>query len=200
MSDEQTDGVNTYLTLDIHWHWVVTFALHIGPLINIKTGALGDIGEREAVTYVSIPAHGSPYQDNQCTIRAYTRPKGDLYVGKPIDDSYMIIADNNNTKTTIIIPKNNQYWDGLKKAVTNFAKTHQMVERMAVGTQFTTILEHYYELKNQGQKVKLADLARQYKVNYDSLRQAKIRFDRRLKASGSEFVETEPPDIEMGLG
>ena len=59
------------------------------------------------------------------------------------------------------------------------AEHYANVQRTSLTQQFEHILDVYYEQKDQGMKIKLADLARRSGVNYASLRQAKVRYDRR---------------------
>lgn len=194
---EYADNDYIYATIEMNWHWVISFALSIAPCINVTTGAIGQIGDEQAQAYVAIPAHGSPYQNNQCIIRAHKRQKGSnsfssLIIGElTISNSY----DKDTFLTATTKPSSIQFWSSLIVAIGGFERTHYTVERAAVGTQFTAILDQYYEQKAHGRKVKLAALARQYNVNYASLRQAKIRYDRRFNLTDPASGE---PD-EAGL-
>ena len=181
MSDEEA----TILHLNVNWHWIIAFAQSIAPAINIKTGELGRVGKEEARVFVAIPAHGSPYQNNQCTLRAFDRQRGPGYtISNGSLSGGLILINQNETDTDILIPTdtiNNPFWQALVTEIANFVSRHYDIQRAAVGSQFNSILDHYYESKVLGKKVKLAALARQYNVNYNSLRQAKIRYDRRMR-------------------
>jgi hypothetical protein len=55
------------------------------------------------------------------------------------------------------------------------------IAKETISVTFFAILDNYYEQRARGINVKLVDLATDAGVNYASLRQAKIRYDRRYK-------------------
>jgi hypothetical protein len=53
-----------------------------------------------------------------------------------------------------------------------------VIRRYSIGATFNEILNEYYERRGAGEKVKLSRLAKAARVNYDSLRQYKVRYDK----------------------
>ncbi len=187
------------LHINANWTWIIAFAQSIAPLINIETGELGQVAENEARVFVAIPAHGSPYQNNQCTLAALIRQRGPGYTTMLGMVPGGLIIINQNEVETEVFPTydtgDNPFWYALLGAIEKFANEQQVIKRAAVGTQFTAILDQYYDLKSEGRKVKLAELARRYNVNYASLRQAKIRYDQKLYKGDITDPDSGEPDV-----
>lgn len=57
------------------------------------------------------------------------------------------------------------------------------IRRAAIGATFREILDEYYARRSRGDQVKLRELAERWGVNYNSLRQAKIRYDEERRKS-----------------
>jgi homoaconitase/3-isopropylmalate dehydratase large subunit len=69
------------------------------------------------------------------------------------------------------------------------------IQRKRSGSKFIEILDDYYERVDRGERVKLANLAREANVNHASLRQAKVRYDaqyRKGKLNGMRNANDQP--------
>lgn len=193
MDDSLAYDGSIKVEFDINWHWAIAFLKTTVTHIELKTGEYTGALRM----YVHIPAHGSPYQNNECVLGVF--PQHSYSKVLPGTIHIKRIEENKTRITAYPRSENLALWTTLIDDIITFVSEHHDIERVAIGAQFKSILNYYYDAKSQGKKIKLAALAREYGVNYGSLRQAKLRYERQLQANdGAEpdpIVETEPPDL-----
>lgn len=74
----------------------------------------------------------------------------------------------------------------IEASATVYTKYVQALQRLNRSQQFNQILDEYYRRWEDGNNTKLSELAKEYGVNYGSLRQAKIRYDAERRKSVSD--------------
>lgn len=74
-------------------------------------------------------------------------------------------------------PDPTPFWPNVIAFLRNMAVLARTFHREATGQTFKDILDEYYQRKDSGERITLKALAAAADVNYDSLRQAKIRYD-----------------------
>ena len=173
------------------WKCFVAY-IHIAiPRKHPNTG-LPSLPQYGTVVYQAIPAHGSPHRLNgyhagvltKSDDRKYSLGMGTIFFRGDGDKCHITIETTERFRG---------FWDVLALDVQQLAEHYANVQRTSLTQQFEHILDVYYEQKDQGMKIKLADLARRAGVNYASLRQAKVRYDRRknTKNEAQEIYEAQ---------
>ncbi len=175
MSDEER-LLHTF-TVDGDWRMYAAYIRMTIPTIDPHTG-LWSKDENAPMMYQPIPARGSIYQLNSYRLNVTFRTRTEnLGLGTILIDG----TDGECGITILGTHRQQRFWDQVVAQIQLFAEQYANVQRTSLTQQFERILDVYYERKHQGMKVKLADMAREANVNYDSLRQAKVRYDRRMK-------------------
>jgi hypothetical protein len=92
-------------------------------------------------------------------------------------------GDGEKTFVTIYAPANliEGFANEISQFLVRMSIKAQLYRRYLVGAQFTDIIKEYYAAKERGEKPNLRAMADAAGLKYDSLRQAKVKYDRDLR-------------------
>jgi hypothetical protein len=151
MSDQQVITAE-YIIADEAWWWI---AVHVCTLLSIPEQ---EIATPEDATGIRIIAGNVPHRSIEITVK---------------DDATHI-----RTTTTADYP---DFWKDTIDKLLYLAHRAVRIRRAAIGTTSERILDRYYEAKDRGDSPNLRETAERAGVKEDSLRQAKIRYDKRRR-------------------
>jgi hypothetical protein len=86
-------------------------------------------------------------------------------------------GDEVHVAAIVAAPEYRPYWALVIQRIQSVFQSVGYIRRKLLGETFKEIIEEYYARHKRGERVKLKDLSEAAGVNYDSLRQAKFRYD-----------------------
>jgi hypothetical protein len=151
MSDERVMTAE-YTIADEAWWWM---AVQVFTLLSIPEQ---QIVTPEDATGIRIIANNVPHRSIEITVK-----DGATHI---------------RTTTTADYP---DFWKDTIDKLLSLAHRAVRIRRAAIGTTSEGILDRYYEAKDRGDSPNLRETAERAGVNESSLREAKIRYDKRRR-------------------
>jgi hypothetical protein len=101
----------------------------------------------------------------------------------PDVDTLLATVVGTQTETFISATEGEQrmledFWLHVVNSLIRTEKEARSINRQATGAKFQDVLDEFYRRQRAGLSPKLSALAKEYGVNYGSLRQAKVTYDR----------------------
>lgn len=128
---------------------------------------------------------GSPIQDGYKMTGYY----GDYsWTPRNLPEPTLVIALTSQDDRTQIVATERAplqgFWRPILDDLAELAGAARELRHFAIGHTFDEILDAYYAAIERGEQPSLKAMARHVGANYDSLRQAKVRYDAKRRVSG----------------
>jgi hypothetical protein len=187
MCDEPRPDIETEMNGE--WWWLVGVAVELITLVALPDELLVS-GEKPSLDIRRNPMSANCYQ---ALVRLKRAAPEDSYKEVPDQHAMSFIGPGeggigiitligSGHKTTVTVnttPTFMSYWTRLVNRLHNTTTTANIIRRTNLSERFEEILNAYYAAQMRGENPNLRKMADAAGVNYASLRQAKIRYDRK---------------------